>query len=127
MNKVEQTAVGMVLLLIIGGALYGFASQNGEEDAIPVELTARWQPGDNEPRFFYLIGTEGDTLRPSGPYYTHDDVATPGTRLELLVESDPEQPVVISECYIEFNDEHMEGTVRREGQQCQAVAVIPPR
>jgi hypothetical protein len=121
MTKVGQAVVSMifiVVLIAIGSALIN------QDDGIPVEFTAFWQPGDNQPKFYYLIGVQGDTLRPVGPQYTHDDFAEPGQRVELLVESDPEQPVVISECYIEFGDEHFEGEIRREGEQCFVAAIV---
>lgn len=119
-GKIAATlAIG--LAVVAGLAFYSSQDDRG----IPVRFTGYWEPGSNPVDFYYLIGVDGDTLHPTGPQYTHEDIAEPEQRLELLITSRPEEPVIIQGCDVQFGQTRVEGTVSGEGATCHVVTSIP--
>ena len=95
-----------------------------ENDEVPIELDAEWGPGDNEVNFHYDIGPRSETLYVTGPRYTHDDVAVRGQHVALAVTMDPNQPVQVTACYIEYGDAHVDGVVTPDGAVCTVETTV---
>jgi hypothetical protein len=124
-TKTGQTVVASIAIFIVVSVLVHQLVDNIDRDSTPVQFSGTWQPGNNEVRFQVRVGERRQVFRPTGPEYVYEDTANPGQTVELTIESRSEQPVVLSDCSIQFHDQLVQGGITREGAECHAAAVIP--
>lgn len=137
-SGVGKIVIGAVAVILIVLALPRLGDvvrdQFDDNDEVPVELAGFWLPAENHVRFEFQVGDRREVLRPVGVSgnretlgYAHYDSTQPGTPVTLTIESDPEAPVIITECYVAFlaDGSEIQGEITGEGSRCHVTTVAP--
>lgn len=132
MTRVGQTFLAIIFVVVIVSIGVGYINSQ-EDDEVTVEFAGFWLPPENHAIFEVHIGERVERLTPAATAegretlgFAHFESVPRGTIVQLVMTSNPEEPIVITECYIAFLEEESQGQIGREGAECHASTIVPP-